>query len=626
MSQQRPPRGPMGRGMTAPGQKAKDFKGSFFKLLKYMGKYKVSLVFVILFAIASTIFNIIGPKILGEATNKLTEGIMAMVQGTGGGIDFVAIGTIMAVLLGLYLLGMAFGYLQGFLMSGISMKVTHRLRVDISNKIHRLPFSFYDTTTNGEVLSYITNDVDAISQSLSQSVTQIITSATTLIGILVMMFTISWQMTLVALAMIPVSVVFVAIIGKKSQKHFASQQEYLGHVNGHIEEMYGSHLVVQAFNGQERCAQDFESYNDSLYKSAWKSQFLAGLMMPVMQFIGNIGYVVICILGGWLAVTGVISIGDIQAFMQYVRQFTQPITQVANISNILQQTVAASERIFNFLEQEEEIPENPNPIRINRDASVPDTEMNVHIQGSVQFAHAHFGYNPDKIIINDFCANIQPGQQVAIVGPTGAGKSTIIKLLMRFYDVNDGAILVDGYDIRDFKRQELRSLFGMVLQDTWLYNATIADNIRYGKLDATDEEVRAAAKAAQVDHFVHTLPDGYQMVLNEDASNISQGQKQLLTIARAILANPQILILDEATSSVDTRTEVLIQTAMSNLMKGRTSFVIAHRLSTIRDADWILVMKDGDIIEQGTHDQLMEQGGFYANLYNSQFEDGAELE
>ena len=626
MSQQHQHRGPMGRGMQMGGAKAKDFKGSFAKLLKYMGKYKVSLILVLFFAIASTVFHIIGPKILGEATNKLTQGIMAMVQGSGGGIDFVAIGTIIAVLLGLYVVSLLFGYLQGYLMAGISMKVTHRLRIDISNKIHRLPFRFYDTTTTGEVLSYITNDIDAISQSLNQSVTQIITAATTLIGILVMMFTISWQMSLVALAMIPVSMLFVMIIGKKSQKHFVSQQAFLGHVNGHVEEMYGSHLVVQAFNGQERCAQDFETYNDSLYQSAWKSQFLAGLMMPVMQFIGNLGYVAVCILGGWLAITGVISIGDIQAFMQYVRQFTQPIAQVANISNILQQTAAASERVFAFLEQEEEIPENPTPVRVNRDDSVPDTELHVHIQGSVQFAHVSFGYSPEKIIIHDFCANIQPGQKVAIVGPTGAGKSTIIKLLMRFYDVNDGAILIDGYNIKDFKRNELRSLFGMVLQDTWLYHASIADNIRYGKLDATEEEIRQAAKAAQVDHFVHTLPDSYQMILNEDASNISQGQKQLLTIARAILADPQILILDEATSSVDTRTEVLIQTAMNNLMNGRTSFVIAHRLSTIRDADWILVMKDGDILEQGNHEQLMEQHGFYANLYNSQFEGDTELE
>ena len=490
--------------------------------------------------------------------------------------------------------------------------------------MHRLPFKFYDGTSNGEVLSYITNDIDTISQNLNQSITQVITSVTTILGIIAMMFTISWQITLVALAIIPVSMVFVAIVGKKSQKHFAAQQEYLGHVNGHVEEMYASHTVVTAFNGQERSEKTFDQYNRSLYQSAWKSQFLSGLMMPIMQFIGNLGYVAICILGGYLAILGVVAIGDIQAFMQYVRQFTQPLTQVANISNVLQQTAAAAERVFHFLEQEEESPEPAQPIRINRSDSTPDTETNVHLSGSVQFAHVHFGYSPDKIVIRDFSACIKPGQKVAIVGPTGAGKSTIMKLLMRFYDVNDGAILIDGYDIRSFTRADLRSLFGMVLQDTWLYHASIADNIRYGKLDATDEEVRQAAKAAQVDHFVHTLPDGYQMLLNEDASNISQGQKQLLTIARAILADPQILILDEATSSVDTRTEVLIQTAMSNLMKGRTSFVIAHRLSTIRDADRILVMKDGDIIEQGTHESLMEQNGFYANLYNSQFEEGDE--
>lgn len=622
-----PPRGMRGmpgmHGMQK-GPKAKDFKGSFGKLLRYMSAYKASLVLVFFFAVLSTVFNIVGPKILGQATNKLAEGISAMVQGTGGGIDFAAIGTIILVLLGLYVASMLFSYLQGYLMSGISMKVTYWMRKDISDKMHRLPFKFYDGTSNGEVLSYITNDIDTISQNLNQSITQVITSVTTILGIIAMMFTISWQITLVALAIIPVSMVFVAIVGKKSQKHFAAQQEYLGHVNGHVEEMYASHTVVTAFNGQERSEKTFDQYNRSLYQSAWKSQFLSGLMMPIMQFIGNLGYVAICILGGYLAILGVVSIGDIQAFMQYVRQFTQPLTQVANISNVLQQTAAAAERVFHFLEQEEESPEAAQPIRINRSDSTPDTETNVHLSGSVQFAHVHFGYSPDKIVIRDFSACIKPGQKVAIVGPTGAGKSTIMKLLMRFYDVNDGAILIDGYDIRSFTRADLRSLFGMVLQDTWLYHASIADNIRYGKLDATDEEVRQAAKAAQVDHFVHTLPDGYQMLLNEDASNISQGQKQLLTIARAILADPQILILDEATSSVDTRTEVLIQTAMSNLMKGRTSFVIAHRLSTIRDADRILVMKDGDIIEQGTHESLMEQNGFYANLYNSQFEEGDE--
>ena len=549
-----------------------------------------------------------------------------MVQGTGGGIDFGAIAVIGFVLIGLYLASMLFAYLQGHIMSAVSMKVTYSLRKDISNKIHRLPFRYYDGTTNGEVLSFITNDVDAISQSLNQSITEIITSVTTVIGVLVMMFTISWEMTLVSMLVIPVSMGIIALIAKKSQKHFMAQQEYLGHVNGHVEEMYSSHTVVKAFNGEESSAKTFRGYNNALYKSAWKSQFLSGLMMPIMQFISNLGYVAVCILGGYLAATGSIQIGDIQAFMQYVRRFNQPLSQVANISNILQQTAAASERVFNFLEQEEEVPDTATPLHIVPKGQAVAAENDVSIQGSVQFDHVKFGYNPEKIIVNDFCASVKPGQKVAIVGPTGAGKTTMIKLLMRFYDVSGGAILIDGHDIRDFRRQDLRSLFGMVLQDTWLYHASIADNIRYGKLDATDEEVRQAAQAAQVDHFVRTLPDGYNMEINEDASNISQGQKQLLTIARAILADPQILILDEATSSVDTRTELLIQKAMDNLMEGRTSFVIAHRLSTIRNADLILVMKDGDIIEQGTHDELMEQNGFYANLYNSQFDNGEEEE
>ena len=610
--------GPGGPGMM-PGEKAKDFKGTFKKLLRYLGNYKWAILVVLLFAAASTVLSIFGPKILGQATTELFEGLIGTVTGTGEGIDFGRIGQILLFLIGLYLISAACSYIQGFIMTGVSMKVTYRLRRDIENKIHSLPFSYYDTTTNGEVLSRITNDVDAISQSLNQSITQIITSVTMLIGILAMMFSISWEMTLVALLIVPISMVFVSVIVKKSQKYFMQQQEYLGHVNGHVEEMYGSHVVVKAFNGEESSEKTFNEYNDSLYKSTWKSQFLSGLMMPVMNFIGNVGYVVICIMGGWFAVNGRISVGDIQAFVQYVRQFTQPITQVANISNILQQTMAAAERVFEFLAQEEEIPEAEHAITVNR-SEEPDTETHVHIEGSVQFAHVSFGYNPEKIIIHDFCANVKPGQKIAIVGPTGAGKTTMVKLLMRFYDVNDGAILVDGYDIRSFKRDELRSLFGMVLQDTWLYHGTIADNIRYGKLTATDEEVRQAAIAAQVDHFVRTLPDGYNMVLNEEASNVSQGQKQLLTIARAILADPEILILDEATSSVDTRTEVLIQKAMDNLMKGRTSFIIAHRLSTIRDADMILVMKDGDIVEQGNHQELLAKGGFYANLYNSQFE------
>ena len=619
-----PMHGPGGRNhgpaaVMMRGEKAKDFKGTFRKLMQYLGRYKLSILFVMLFAVASTVFSIVGPKILGKAINALFAGIMNQIAGTGTGIDFGYIGTIILWLAGIYLVSTLFGCIQGYIMTGVSMKVTYNLRRDIAAKIQRLPFQYYDTTTNGEVLSHITNDVDAISQSLNQSVTQIITSVTTVIGILIMMLTISWQMTLVALCVIPLSLGFIMAIVKKSQKYFMAQQTYLGHVNGHIEEMYASHIVVKAFNGEEESKAVFDHYNNTLYSSAWKSQFLSGLMMPVMSFISNLGYVAVCILGGYLAVNGRLSVGDIQAFIQYVRLFTQPLTQVANISNILQQTAAAAERVFTFLEQPEELPESKMPIRVNT-GNEPDTELNVHIQGSVQFAHVHFGYSPDKIIIKDFSANIQPGQKVAIVGPTGAGKTTMVKLLMRFYDVNEGAILVDGFDIRDFARNDLRSLFGMVLQDTWLYNASIQDNIRYGKLTATDEEVVAAAKAAQVHHFVRTLPDGYHMILNEEASNVSQGQKQLLTIARAILADPQILILDEATSSVDTRTEILIQKAMDNLMKGRTSFVIAHRLSTIRDADLILVMRDGDIVEKGNHEELIRQNGFYANLYNSQFE------
>jgi len=625
----RPMRGPgAGHGpgaMMMSGEKAKDFKGTFKKLIHYMSRYKISIVIVFFFAIASTIFSILGPKILGKVTTSLFTGLMNQITGTGKGIDFGYIGNIMIWLAALYVVSALFNYIQNYVMTGVSMKVTYSLRREIAAKIQKLPFQYYDTTSNGEVLSHITNDVDAISQSLNQSVTQIITSVATVIGILIMMFSISWQMTLVALCIIPISMGFIVMIVKKSQKHFKAQQEYLGHVNGHVEEMYASHVVVKAFNGEEDSAKTFNGYNETLFSSAWKSQFLSGMMMPVMSFIGNLGYVAVCVLGGYLAANGRISVGDIQAFIQYVRQFTQPLTQVANISNVLQQTTAAAERVFAFLDLPEEVAESKTPIRINT-SSEPDTELNVHIQGSVQFAHVHFGYNPDKIIINDFSTSIKPGQKIAIVGPTGAGKTTIVKLLMRFYDVSQGAILVDGYDIRDFARNDLRSLFGMVLQDTWLYNASIADNIRYGKLNASEEEVIAAAKAAQVDHFVRTLPDGYQMVLNEEVSNVSQGQKQLLTIARAILEDPQILILDEATSSVDTRTEILIQKAMDNLMKGRTSFVIAHRLSTIRDADLILVMRDGDIVEQGSHDDLIGKNGFYANLYNSQFEKPKMLE
>lgn len=605
-------------GMAAPGEKAKDFKGSIKKLCSYLGKYKFRIFFVMLFAVASTIFMILGPKVLGNVTTELFQGIMRTISGSSEGIDFAYIGRILLFLLGLYLVSAGFSYLQGFIMTDVSMKVTYNLRNEIIQKINRMPLGYFDTTSHGEVLSRVTNDVDTLSQSLNQSITQLITSATSIIGIFIMMLSISWQLTLVAVCVIPVSLIFVITIVKHSQKYFMQQQEYLGHVNGHIEEMYGGHIVMKAFSGEERSVEAFGVYNDKLYTSAWKSQFLSGLMMPVMNFVSNLGYVVICLLGSIMATGGAMTLGNIQAFTQYVRQFTQPITQVANISNMLQQTAAAAERVFEFLSEEEE-PVDQAIVSLNK-TDVPDTDTCFHVQGSVQFAHVHFGYRPDKIIINDFSAQIKAGQKVAIVGPTGAGKTTMVKLLMRFYDVNEGAILIDGNDIRSFARNDLRDLFGMVLQDTWLYNGSILENIRYGREDATDEEVYAAAKAAQVDHFVRTLPGGYSMELNEEASNVSQGQKQLLTIARAILSDPKILILDEATSSVDTRTEVLIQKAMDNLMKGRTSFIIAHRLSTIRDADLILCMKDGDIVEQGTHDSLMAMGGFYANLYNSQFE------
>jgi ATP-binding cassette subfamily B protein len=603
-----------------PGEKAKDFKGSMKKLLSYLGKYKITIIIVFVFAIVSTVFSVIGPKILGQATDVLFDGIMNKISGKGGGIDFDKIGRIMLLLVGLYVISAVFSYIQGFIMSGVAMKVSYNLRRDIEDKIHLLPFKYYDTTTNGEVLSRITNDVDTISQSLSQSITSIITSVTMLVGILIMMISISWQLTLVALCIIPASLVFVMLIVKKSQKYFVQQQEYIGHVNGHVEEMFGSHVLVKSFNGEEDSAKTFSGFTDNLYQSAWKSTFLSGLIMPISMFIGNIGYVAICILGGYFAASGKVSIGGIQSFIQYVRSFTQPITQIANISNVLQQTMAASERVFAFLGEEDEVAEQDNALCVLRDKNQTESNLFVHAGGSVQFENVVFGYNPDKTIIKAFSASVKTGQKVAIVGPTGAGKTTIVKLLMRFYDINSGAILVDGHDIRCFKRDELRSLFGMVLQDTWLYNGSIADNIRYGKLDATDEEVQQAAKSAQVDHFVHTLPDGYNMILNEEASNVSQGQKQLLTIARAILADPEILILDEATSSVDTRTEVLIQKAMDILMKGRTSFVIAHRLSTIRNADLILVMNDGDIVEQGTHEELLSKGSFYSDLYNSQFE------
>ncbi len=602
-------RGPMGHGPMGmmKGEKARDFKGTMKRLIRYLGAYRWPILVVMVFAVASTIFSIVGPKILGKATTRLFEGVMNQIAGAGS-IDFEYIGNIILVLIGLYLVSTLFSYIQGWVMSNVSMNITYRFRKDIAEKINRMPLKYFDGTNHGEVLSRITNDVDTVSQTLNQSLTQLITSVTTVIGVLWMMFSISWLMTVVALVIVPLSLVVTGLVISKSQKYFKQQQDYLGHVNGHVEEMYGGHAVMKAFNGEAKSIEKFDTYNEKLYEAAWKSQFLSGLMMPVMTFIGNLGYVAVCILGGWLAIQKAITVGDIQAFIQYVRSFTHPITQLANISNVLQQTAAAAERVFEFLAETEEVPETVNPVKL------------ADVDGCVEFKNVHFGYNPDKIIINDFSATIRPGQKTAIVGPTGAGKTTIVKLLMRFYDVNDGAILVDGNDIRDFTRHDLRKLFGMVLQDTWLYNGTIMENIRYGRPSASDAEVIAAARAAHVDHFVHTLPDGYNMVLNEEASNVSQGQMQLLTIARAVLADPKILILDEATSSVDTRTEVLIQRAMDSLMKGRTSFIIAHRLSTIRDADLILVMRDGDIVEQGNHEGLLAQGGFYAELYNSQFD------
>ncbi|MBE2270982.1 MAG: ABC transporter ATP-binding protein, partial [Anaerolinea sp.] len=578
------------------GEKARDFRGTMKKLIAYIGSYKLSILIVLLFAVASTIFMIVGPKILGQATTKLFEGVMGQIAGTGTGIDFEYIGNIILLLVVLYLISALFSYIQGYVMAGISMKVTYRMREDIAQKINRLPLKYYDTTNQGEVLSRVTNDVDTISQTLNQSLGQIVTSVTSMIGVLVMMLSISWVMTLVALIMIPLSFGIIALVIGKSQVYFKQQQDYLGHVNGHIEEMYGSHSVVKAFNGEKQSIQKFDEYNNTLYGTAWKSQFLTGLLFPIMGFVGNLGYVGVSILGGYLVVNGSITVGDVQAFIQYVRSFTQPIGQIANISNILQQTAAAAERVFEFLEEPEEIADTAAPFKEDV------------VAGNVEFKHVHFGYKSDKIVINDFSASVKPGQKIAIVGPTGAGKTTMVKLLMRFYDVNDGQILIDGHDIREFTRHDLRHMFGMVLQDAWLYSGTIMENIRYGRLDATDEEVIAAAQAAHADHFIRTLPEGYNTILNEEASNVSQGQKQLLTIARAILADPPMLILDEATSSVDTRTEILIQKAMDNLMHNRTSFIIAHRLSTIRNADLILVMREGDIVEQGTHDELLAQG------------------
>ncbi len=607
----RPRRGPMGHGpMGGPmggGEKAKNFKGTIKKLLAYIGRYKFALLVVILCAIASTVFTIVGPTILGNATTEIFKGLVSKVSG-GAGIDFGAIGKIMVTLMILYGVSALFSFIQGLTMTQVSQKITFRMRKELTDKFHRMPMNYFDTQTHGEILSRVTNDVDTVSMSLNQSITQVITSVTSIIGVLIMMFRISVPMTIVALLIVPVSMVFVMMIAKRSQKYFRSQQSYLGNVNGQVEEVYGGHNIVKAFNKEKDVTSTFDEVNDKLYESAWKSQFLSGVMQPVMGFVGNLGYVVVAILGGYYAARQVIEVGQIQSFIQYVRNFTQPITQLTQVANMLQQLAAAAERVFEFMDEPEEDQTVENPVSVDG------------LSGRVEFDHVHFGYNPDKIIINDFSAKIEPGQKIAIVGPTGAGKTTMIKLLMRFYDVNSGAILIDGHDVKDFNRSELRMMFGMVLQDTWLFNGSIKDNIRYGKLDATDEEVVAAAKAAHVHRFVQTLPDGYNMELNEEASNVSQGQKQLLTIARAILADPKILILDEATSSVDTRTEERIQKAMDNLMKGRTSFVIAHRLSTIRDADLILVMKDGDIIEQGNHEELLAAGGFYANLYNSQFE------
>lgn len=599
-------RGPGGRGMM-PTEKAKNFKGSIGQLLKYMGRYKIAIFIVMIFAAISTVFSVAGPKVMGKATTALATGLMEKIGGTGG-IDFSYIAKILLITLGLYAASAVFSFIQGWTMTTITQKTCYRMRKDISEKINRMPMKYFESRTYGEVLSRITNDVDTLGMGLNQSVTQIITSVATIIGVIVMMLSISPLMTLIAIIILPVSLFLISTVVKKSQKYFATQQEYLGHINGQVEETYGGQLVVKAFNKEAATIKTFEETNGVLYESAWKSQFLSGMMQPIMNFVGNLGYAGVAISGGILAANGVITIGDIQAFIQYVKNFTQPMTQMAQVINQVQSMAAAAERVFEFLNEEEEEQLAKDPVAIDE------------IKGSVEFRNVHFGYNPDNIIINDFSAKVKPGQKIAIVGPTGAGKTTMVKLLMRFYDVNSGEILVDGYNVKDFNRHDLREAFGMVLQDTWLFKGSIMENIRYGRLDATDEEVIAAAKAAHAHHFIITLPDGYNMELNEDASNVSQGQKQLLTIARAILADNKIMILDEATSSVDTRTEVRIQKAMDNLMKGRTSFIIAHRLSTIKNADLILVMKDGDIIEQGNHEELLAANGFYADLYNSQFE------
>ena len=600
-------RGPMGGGMGA-GEKAKDFKGTIKKLIAYMANYKIAVLFVMLFAAASTVFNIWGPKILSKAITELFNGLMKKYEGTGG-IDFDKIGQILLFMLGLYLVASLFGVMQGWIMSTVTQKITYRMRKEISEKINRMPMNYFESRTTGEVLSRITNDVDTLGQSLNQSVTQLITSTFTIVGVIVMMLSISVQMTGISVLIVPISLVLILFVVKFSQKHFATQQKYLGIINGQVEETVGGYNIVHLFNDEANALKLFKEQNEVLYKSAWKSQFLSGLMQPIMNFVGNLGYVAVAIIGGIMAFNGTITVGDIQAFIQYVRNLTQPIAQLAQVSNMLQSMAAAAERVFEFLGEEEEAQTVENPVKLD------------HVEGMVDFEHVHFGYTPDKIIINDFSSHVDPGQMVAIVGPTGAGKTTMVKLLMRFYDVNSGSIKIDGHDIRDFNRADLRENIGMVLQDTWLFKGTIMDNLRYGNLDATDEEVYEAAKAAHVHHFIKSLPGGYNMELNEESSNISQGQKQLLTIARAILADKPILILDEATSSVDTRTEVLIQQAMNNLMAGRTSFVIAHRLSTIKDADKILYMQDGDIKEQGTHEELLAQNGYYAALYNSQFEE-----
>lgn len=601
-------RGPMGPGPGFVGEKPKDFKGSSKKLIKYLGKYWIAIVIVMIFAAASTVFSVAGPKVMGKATTALAEGLMDKISGTGG-IDFDYIAKVLLFTLGLYIISAVFMFIQGLIMTNITQKTCYRMRKEIVEKINRMPMKYFESRTYGEVLSRITNDVDTLGQSLNQSITQVITSVATLIGTLVMMLSISPLMTIISIVILPVSAFLISFVVKHSQKFFRQQQEYLGHINGQVEEVYGGHLIIKAYNKEKETVSAFRQANDVLYRSAWKSQFLSGLMMPIMQFVGNLGYAGVAISGGILAIKKVITIGDIQAFIQYVKNFTQPIQQIAQVATQLQSMTAASERVFEFLEEEEE------------DITVEDPVSVSDIEGRVEFSHVKFGYDPDNMIIKDFSAKVEPGQQVAIVGPTGAGKTTMVKLLMRFYDVNSGSILVDGHDVREYNRPQLREAFGMVLQDTWLFKGTIMENIRYGRLDATDEEVIEAAKAAHAHHFIQTLPGGYNMELNEDASNVSQGQKQLLTIARAILADNRILILDEATSSVDTRTEIRIQKALDNLMRGRTSFVIAHRLSTIKNADMILVMKDGDIIEQGNHEELIKKNGFYAELYNSQFEE-----